>query len=293
MKLNTAHYPPRFIRFKGVIEGSGSVCVEIVQNQMDTVCGIVKLNWIAKGKLIWDTVLMSKFSHQPSYKRHRFPKEIIAHAIWLYFNFNLSYRDVETILAERGIIVSYEAIRYWCLKFGHAYSRKLRRHRARPGDTWHLDEVFIKINGKTQYLYRAIDQHGHVLDIMVHRRRNKQAVIRFFRKLLIGCQYMPRVLVTDKLRSYPAAKRSILPSVDHRQHKRLNNVIENSHRRVRKRERIVQRFKAGGSAQRFLSAFEIIYEHFHIKRHQMTASTFRQQRSVRFASWQQITYLTA
>ena len=128
---------------------------------------------------------------------------------------------------------------------------------------------------------------------MVHPRRNKQAAIRFFRKLLIGCQYVPRVLVTDKLRSYPAAQRSILPSVDHRQHKRLNNVIENSHRRVRKRERVVQRFKAGGSAQRFLSAFEIIYEHFHIKRHRMSASTFRQRRHVRFASWQHNTALTA
>jgi putative transposase len=239
-----------------------------------------------------DTVGMTNSNHRPTYKRHRYPQEIIAHAIWLYFNFNLSYRDVETILAERGITVSYEAIRYWCLKFGHAYARRIRRHRPQTGDQGHVDEVFIKINGKTQYLYRAIDQHGHILEIMVHQHRNKQAAIRFFRKLLVGCQYVPRVLVTDKLRSYPAAKRCALPSVEHRQHKRLNNVIENSHRRVRKRERMVQRFKAGGSAQRFLSVFEVIYEHFHIKWHQMTASTFRQQRRVQFASWQHITALT-
>lgn len=235
---------------------------------------------------------MKNSHHQPTYKRHRFPREIITYAVWLYFNFNVSYRDVETLLAERGIIVSYEAIRYWCLKFGQAYARRIRRNRPQTGDKWHVDEVFIKINGKTQYLYRAIDQHGHILEIMVHPRRNQQAAIRFFRKLLVGCQYVPRVLVTDKLRSYPAAHRAIFPRVEHRQHKRRNNVIENSHRRVRKRERILQRFKAGGSAQRFLSVFEMIYEHFHIKRHQMTASTFRQQRSVRFDSWQHITDLT-
>ena len=184
---------------------------------------------------------------------------------------------METILSQRGVIVSYEAIRYWCLKFGHSYARQLRRKRAQTGDKWHIDEVFIKINGKTQYLYRAVDQHGQVLEIMVHPRRNQQTAIRFFRKLLVGCQYVPRVLITDKLRSYPVAQRSVLPSAEHRQHKRLNNVIENSHRRVRKRERIVQRFKAGGSAQRFLSAFEIICEHFHIKRHQLSANTYRQR----------------
>ena len=239
-----------------------------------------------------ETLVMSKNPHQPNYKRHRFPKEIIAHAIWLYFNFNLSYRDVETILAERGVIVSYEAIRYWCLKFGHAYARRIRRKRPHMGDKWHVDEVFIKIRGKTHYLYRAIDQHGQVLEIMVHPRRNRQVAIGFFCKLLVGCQYVPRVLITDKLRTYPIAQQSILPNVEHRRHKQLNNVIENSHRRVRKREKIMQRFKANGSAQRFLSAFEIIYEHFHIKRHQITASIYRQERRDRFASWHHITDLT-
>ena len=121
---------------------------------------------------------MTNSHHQPTYRRHRYPREIIAYAVWLYFNFNLSYRDVETILAERGITVSYEAIRYWCLKFGHAYVRGIRRHRPQTGDQWHIDEVFIKINGKTQYLYRAIDQHGHILEIMVHPHRNTISKLR-------------------------------------------------------------------------------------------------------------------
>jgi putative transposase len=152
----------------------------------------------------------------------------------------LSYRDVEHLLAERGIIVSYESIRYWCLKFGHAYARRLRQHRAQPGDKWHIDEVFIRIKGKTHYLYRAVDQHGTILDILVQKRRNRQAAERFFRRLLHSNQYVPRVVITDKLRSYPAAARAILPSVEHRQHKGLNNRIENSHRRVRKRNRFLQ-----------------------------------------------------
>ena len=138
-----------------------------------------------------------------TYKRHRFPPDIISYAVWLYYRFNLSHRDIEDLLAERGITVSREAIRLWCIKFGAVYASRLKRKHRGYGDTFSIDEVFIKINGKTQYLYRAIDQHGHILEIMVHRRRNKQAAIRFFRQLLIGCQYVPRVLVTDKLRSYP------------------------------------------------------------------------------------------
>ena len=123
----------------------------------------------------------------PSYKGFRFPQDIISHAVWLYFRFTLSFRDVEELLAERGIVVTYETIRQWCRKFGQSYANELRRRRARPGDKWHLDEVFLKINGKTQYLWRAVDQDGNVLDILVQRRRNKQAAKKFFRKLLKGC----------------------------------------------------------------------------------------------------------
>ncbi len=136
-----------------------------------------------------------------------------------------SYRDVEEILRVRGVIVTYEAIREWCLKFGQAYANELRRRRPRPGDKWHLDEVFIKINGKDHYLWRAVDQNGNVLDILVQSRRNKKAAKRFFRKLLKGLQYVPRVIITDKLKSYSAAKAEILPGVERRRHKGLNGCV--------------------------------------------------------------------
>ena len=142
------------------------------------------------------------------YRRHRFPAEIINHCVWLYFRFALSFRDVEEIMAMRGVTLTYETIREWCLKFGQTYANQLRRRRPRPGDKWLLDEVFIKINGRVQYLWRAVDQDGNVLDILVQSRRNKKAAKRFFRKLLKELQYVPRVLITDKLKSYGAAKAS-------------------------------------------------------------------------------------
>src|ERR671933_1122461 len=169
--------------------------------------------------------------------RHRFPAEIIAHANWLYHVFSLSLRDVELILAERGVIVSHESIRRWCLKFGQVFADKLRRRRPRPGDKWHLDEVFIRIRGKLHYLWRAVDQDGEILDILVQSRRSATAAKRFFRKLLKGLRYVPRVIVTDKLKSYAAAQCEILPSVEHRQSRYLNNRAENSHRPTRRRER--------------------------------------------------------
>ena len=196
------------------------------------------------------------------YKGFRFPAEIIGHAIWLYFRFSLSFRDVEELLAARGVEVTYETVRQWCLKFGQQFAKQLRRRRARPGDTWHLDEVFLTINGKTHYLWRAVDQQGNILDILVQSRRNKAAATKFFRKLLRGCQYVPRVLITDKLGSYAAAKQEIMPRVEHRQHRRLNNRAENSHQPTRQRERTMRRFKSPGHAQRFLSTFGPIREHF-------------------------------
>jgi putative transposase len=156
------------------------------------------------------------------YKRHRFPVEIISHCVWLYCRFCLSYRDVEELMAERRISLTYEAVRYWCREFGQAYARALRR-RPRSGDKRHLDEVFLTIHGERHYLWRAVDQDGHMLDILVQRSRNKRAAKKFFRKLLKGCQDVPRVLITDKLASYGAAKREMLPSVEHRQHRYLNN----------------------------------------------------------------------
>jgi putative transposase len=223
------------------------------------------------------------------YKGHRFPAEIIGHCVWLYFRFSLSYRDVEEILAERGVVLTYETVRQWCLKFGQTYANELRRRRPRPGDKWHLDEVVLKINGQTHYLWRAVDQHGAVLDILVQSRRDKAAAKRFFRKLLKGLRYVPRVIITDKLASYGAAKREILPGVEHRQHKRLNNRAENSHQPTRQRERSMRRFKSAGQAQRFLSAFGPIHGHFRPRRHRLTARAYRAERQRRFLAWTEVT----
>jgi putative transposase len=225
----------------------------------------------------------------PSYKRHRFPSEIISHAVWLYFRFSLSYRDVEELMAERGIVLTYETIRQWCRKFGQQYANQLRRRRARTGDKWHLDEVFLNINGKLHYLWRAVDQDGNILDILVQSRRNKQAAKKFFRKLLKGCQYVPRVLITDKLASYGAAKQEVLPGVEHRQHKRLNNRAENSHQPTRQRERTMRRFKSSGHAQRFLAAQGPIRDHFCPRRHRLSAHQYRTIRQERFAVWNTVT----
>jgi putative transposase len=223
------------------------------------------------------------------YKHHRFPGEIISHAVWLYFRFSLSHRDVEELLLVRGIIVSYEAIRKWCRKFGQQYANHRRRRRPRPGDKWHLDEVVITINKEWHYLWRAVDQDGVVLDILVQRRRNKQAAKKFFRKLLKGLTYVPRVLITDKLKSYGAAKREILPGVEHRQHKYLNNRAENSHQPTRQRERRMQGFKSPGHAQRFLAAYGLIGQHFRPRRHRLSAPEYRQEMRKRCQVWEEIT----
>src|SRR5262245_16815293 len=178
------------------------------------------------------------------YKRHRFPAEIISHCVWLYFRFCLRYRDVEELMAERGVVLTYEAVRYWCREFGQVYANQLRHRRPRPGDKWHLDEVFLTIRGERHYLWRAVDQDGHVLDILVQHQRNKKAAKKFFRKLLKGLRYVPRVLITDKLGSYGAAKREVLPSIELRHHRYLNNRPENSHQPTRQRERRMGRSKS-------------------------------------------------
>src|ERR671928_383487 len=225
----------------------------------------------------------------PNYKGFRFPPEIISHAVWLYFRFSLSFRDVEELLAQRGVVVSYETVRQWCLKFGQTYANELRRRRPRCGDTWHLDEVFLSIRGERHYLWRAVDQDDNILDILVQKRRNKQAAKKFFRKLLKGLQYVPRVIITDKLKSYGAAKREILPGVEHRQSRYLNNRCENSHRPTRQREYRMQGFKSAGHAQRFLSAYGPITQHFRPRRHLLSAADSRQEMRKRFASWAEVT----
>jgi putative transposase len=229
---------------------------------------------------------MSNGIAPPSYAGYRFPPEIISHAVWLYFRFALSYRDVEEL---RGVTVTDETIRKWCLRFGQQYANALRRRRPRPGDKWRLDEVFIQINGRTHSLWRAVDQDGQVLDILVQSRCDKAAAVKFLRKLLTGLQYIPRVLITDKLASYGAAQRAVLPSVEHRRHKGLNNRAENSHQPTRERERRMRRFKSPGHAQRFLAAYGPIASHFRPRRHRLTAHHHRQTSAERFATWRAVT----
>jgi putative transposase len=225
----------------------------------------------------------------PYNKHHRFPAEIISHGVWLYYRFCLSYRDVEELLFARGVIVTYEAIRQWCRKFGQSYANQLRHRRPRPGDKWHLDEVLRTLNKERHYLWRAVDQDGHVLDILVQHRRDKHAAKKFFRKLLKELTCAPRVIITDKLKSYGAAKREILPGVEHRQHRYLNNRAENSHQPTCQRERRMQGFKSPGHAQHFLAAYGPMAQHFRPRRHRFSASAYRQEMQQRFQIWGEIT----
>ncbi len=196
------------------------------------------------------------------------------------------------ILAARGVVVTYESIRSWGLRFGRMFANTLKRRRPRPGDKWHMDEVFIRIQGKLHYLWRAIDQDGNVLDSLVQSRRSAKAAKRFFRKLLKGLQYVPRVIVTDKLKGYGAARREILPGVEHWQSRYFNNKIEVSHQPTRRRERHMKRFKSPGHAQRFLSSHSQIHNHFQLRRHRLSAAEYRTARAAAFASWRSATGTT-
>jgi putative transposase len=225
---------------------------------------------------------------QLAYFRHRFPAEIISHCVWLYFRFSLSFRDIEEMMAKRGMVLTYETVREWCSKFGGAYAKRMRSRSPRSGDRWHLDEVFLKIQGRLQYLWRAVDQDGEVLDILVQPRRNKRAAKRFFRKLLKDLQYVPRAIITDKLGSYAAAKAEVLPSVEHRTAKWLNNRAENSHQPTRERERRMRGFKSPGHAQRFLSVFGVIASFFRPSRHLLAAVNYREIMRRRFTQWREL-----
>ena len=222
-------------------------------------------------------------------KNHRFPGEIISHGVWLSSRFTLSYREVEELLCERGIDVSHEAMRTWCRKFGQGSANRLRRRRPQPGDTWHLDAVFLTINGKRHSLGRAVDQDDNVLDILGQKRRNKQAAKKLFRTLLKGLQYVPRVIITDTLQSDGAAKREMLPGVEHRQSRYRSNRCENSHRPTRQREYRMQGLTSAGPAQRFLAAYGPIAHHFRPRRHLWSASDYRQELRKRCESWAEMT----
>ena len=222
-----------------------------------------------------------------SYRRHRFPPPIIQHAIWLYLRFTLSYRDVEDLLAERGLDISYETVRRWVLKFGTSIARRLRERRPRPSDRWHLDEMVVRIAGRRMYLWRAVDHEGEILDVLVQRRRDRRAALKLMRKLLRKQGFAPRLVVTDKLRSYGAAFRDLHLSCRHEQGLRMNNRAENSHQVVRRRERKMQRFKSAASAQRFLSMHAAVHNTFNLQRHLISRSTLRIFRAEATAHWQE------
>ena len=227
-------------------------------------------------------------SARTRYAGYRFPAEIIGHAVWLYFRFPLGLRMVEELLAARGIIVSHETVRQWALKFGQQFANQIRRRLPRGGDKWHLDEVVLKIAGVKHWLWRAVDQAGVVLDVLVQRRRDRQAAKRLVRKLLKRQMRSPRVMITDKLASHGAAKREVMPAIEHRQHKGLNNRAENSHQPTRRRERQMKQFKSAGQAQRFLSAHDQINNLFHLHRDHVTAAQHRASRAQAFQVWTEI-----
>ncbi len=242
-----------------------------------SLAGIVKLR---EG---WQTGSMK--NNTPSYHGYRFPPEIISHAIWLYPRFCLSFREVEDLLAERGITVSYETIRQWCQKFGPESARRLKRRQGRLGDTWHLDELFLTIQGQRHYLWRVVDQDGDVIDILVQPRPDQRAAERFFRRLLKGEGSEPRWLVTDKLMSYAAAPRPVMPSVIHHNRRYANNRAEVSHQPTRQRERYMRRFKSPTQAQRFLSVHGPNQNLFRVGRHLVQAANHRILRARAFLVW--------
>src|SRR5450432_1837569 len=219
-----------------------------------------------------------------SYARHQYPPPVIQHAVWLYLRFTLSFRDVEDLLAERGLNISYETVRRWVTKFGPQFARELRNRRPRPTSRWHLDEMVVSIAGRNFWLWRAVDDEGEVLDLLVQRRRNRAAAVKLLRKLHKKKGLAPETMVTDRLRSYAAAKAELGLSASHEQGLRKNNRAENSHQPTRLRERKMQRFKSPGSAQKFLST-HAVYNIFNVQRHLTSAQTHRALRAVAMDTW--------
>ncbi|MGR3661888.1 MAG: IS6 family transposase [Paracoccaceae bacterium] len=227
---------------------------------------------------------MTKRKNSLGFKGHRFPPEIIEYAVWLCFRFGLGMRDVEDLLAECGITVSHETIRFWVVKFGRQYAKLIRRDRPPVSDIWHLDEVVISIRGKKHWLWRAVDQNWNSLELLVQSRRNTKAAMRFKRKLMK--QYgVPRVMIKNKLRSYGSAKRDLAPGLEHRSHKGLNNAAEVSHKPTRRRERVMGRFKSPRQAQKFLAALDQINVLFRPRCHRLSARSYRHAKSGAFGIW--------
>ena len=224
-----------------------------------------------------------------SYARHRCPPAIIQHVVWLYLRFTLSLRDVEDLFAERGFDIPYKTVRRWVGKFGPAFARRLRATRAKPTSQWHLDEMVITIAGKRLYLWRAVDAEGEVLDMLVQRRRDTKAAVKLMRQLLKKQGFAPSVLVTNKLRSYGAAKRELGLTARHEQGRRKNNRAENSHQPIRRRETMMQRFKSPGSAQLFLSLQAAIYNVFNTQRDLTSRQTLRTLHAEAMTTWKTAT----
>ena len=219
------------------------------------------------------------------YKRHRFPPEIIQHAVWLYYRFNLSHRDIEDLLARRGVLVTHESIRLWCNKFGPRYAERLRRGHRGYGDTVFMDEVFVRIQGRHRYLWRAVDQDGEVVDVLLQERRDAASARRFFRHLLSRLGGEPRTIVTDRLGSYAVARRELLPTAAHDTRRYANNRAELSHQPTRVRERSLRRFKSMSQAQRFVLVHAAVSNLFNLGRHLVAADHYRALRRSAFASW--------
>src|SRR5271155_5629212 len=224
-----------------------------------------------------------------SYAGYRFPPEVIHQAIWLYLRFTLSFRDVEDLLAERGIVVSYETVRRWVNHFGPTIAAELRKRRPKPYASWHLDEMYLKIAGRMVYLWRAVDAEGEVLDVLIQSKRNKLAALKLMRKLLKKYGFVPERMTTDKLASYAAAVRELGIERRHRTDRWANNRAENSHQPTRRRERKMQRFKSLGSAQRFLSVHAAVHNTFNIQRQSTSRRTLRVLRDEAFQTWRAAT----
>ena len=237
--------------------------------------------------------------HASLYHGHRFPREVIAHAVRLYLRFALSFRDVEELLAERGVTVSYETVRRWVAKFGVHYAEELRRREARPGRTWHLDEMATRVGGHPRWLWRAVDEHGRTLDVLLQERRDTAAAERFFRRLLaVTDGIAPARITTDKLGSYAAALARLpeLVGVEHlqvRAARRCNNRVEQAHQPTRVRERVMRRFRSAPSAQRFLDAFSRVGNLLRPRRHLLSAGQYRAARRERVATWREVAGLRA
>ena len=220
-------------------------------------------------------------------KGYRFPWIIIEHCIYLYHRFCLSYRDIEEIMFARGVQLSYESIRKWCLKLGRKFTDVLKKKQAKRTDKWHLDEMVTKINGEKYILWRAVDSNGYELDVLIQKHKNKKAAVRFLKRIL-GSNPQPRVIVTDKLNSYIKPIKSLCPQTDHRRHKGLNNRVENAHQPTRRLEKSMIKMKSVSNAQNMLSLMGVLRNYFatDVGRYKNSAELRRENLKAALSTWQ-------